>query len=221
MKPVAAVLFDLYETLARADRAVLDEGRTALAARAGVEPARLLAEFERTQPARFRGELGGLEEEVRSVLAGCGVEASPALVAELAAIERATWSRGLQLYEDSAATLRALRRDGYRLGIVSNCGVQTAARVDELGLADQVDALVLSCRVGVLKPDPAIFELALAALAVPPERALFVDDLPVNLDAARQLGLRTALIERAGPAADDGPHPRVGALAELRPLLRG
>jgi HAD superfamily hydrolase (TIGR01509 family) len=60
----------------------------------------------------------------------------------------------------------------------------------ELGLFDRV---LLSCDLGLAKPDPEIFRRASAAMGVAPRRCLFVDDTPVNVDAAATLGFRTHL----------------------------
>jgi epoxide hydrolase-like predicted phosphatase len=68
--------------------------------------------------------------------------------------------------------------------------------IDEL-----FDVVVDSAFVGLRKPDPAIFELTLERLGgVPPERCVFVDDLDVNCDAARGLGMAAVRFESAAQA---------------------
>jgi epoxide hydrolase-like predicted phosphatase len=72
------------------------------------------------------------------------------------------------------------------------------------------DVVVDSCEEGVRKPDPRIFELTLRRLgAVPPERAIFLDDAPGNVAAAAKLGMHAIRV-----SAD-----HVAALAELRSLV--
>ena len=51
------------------------------------------------------------------------------------------------------------------------------------------DAVVISSRVGLRKPDPAVFRLMLEQLDLPAGRVAFVDDLPVNVAGAERLGL--------------------------------
>jgi epoxide hydrolase-like predicted phosphatase len=70
------------------------------------------------------------------------------------------------------------------------------------------DVVVESAREGLRKPDPRIYELTCDRLGVAPAEAVFLDDLGVNLKAARALGMAT--IKVAEPA---------GALAELEALL--
>jgi|ERR671910_332665 putative hydrolase of the HAD superfamily len=56
---------------------------------------------------------------------------------------------------------------------------------------DHFDVIVESSRVGLRKPDPAIYRLVCAELGVEPEEAAFLDDLGVNLKPARALGMTT------------------------------
>ncbi|TET53461.1 MAG: hypothetical protein E3J64_03520, partial [Anaerolineales bacterium] len=88
---------------------------------------------------------------------------------------------------------RSLRRD-YRVGLVSNAWQGQYDYVSErfgLDVKAEFDVYVNSAWVGLRKPDPAIYWLALAELGVEPEEAILVDDLQRNLDSARQLGIHT------------------------------
>jgi putative hydrolase of the HAD superfamily len=76
------------------------------------------------------------------------------------------------------------------------------------GLSEHVDVLVESSRVGLRKPDPAIYRLVCAELGVEPQEAVFLDDLGVNLKPARALGMTT--IKVVDPDA---------ALAELEAVV--
>ncbi|HZQ97806.1 MAG TPA: HAD family hydrolase [Chloroflexota bacterium] len=220
IQPLDAVLLDLYDTLAWADWPALEAGRAALAAAAAVDVAAFVQEMARTELERFRGRPGGLEAELAAVLGALGVSLGAGRLAELADLERATWSGGVHLYDDALPTIRELRRDR-RVAIVSNCGYQTSAWIEALGLAREVDAVVLSCEVGALKPDPAIFHTALASVGVAPAHAALVDDVAAHLDASRALGLRTVQVVREGVARPPSDHPRIASLRELRRQLDG
>ena len=107
--------------------------------------------------------------------------------------------------------VRRLREEGYRTGVVTNnvreasAGWRALLPVDEL-----FDVVVDSSAVGVRKPDPAIFAIALERLGgMAPEAAVFLDDAPGNVDGARRAGLHAILV-------DD----QARALAELDALLR-
>lgn len=81
---------------------------------------------------------------------------------------------------------------------------------------DRFDAVVLSCRVGLRKPNPAIYRLALAQLNVEPAAAIFLDDFAAMAQGARDVGMTAidvvdhdeaiaearALLGLAAPAAD-------------------
>ena len=76
--------------------------------------------------------------------------------------------------------------------------------VDEL-----FEIVIDSSAVGIRKPDPRIYEMALAQLGVAADRAVFLDDAVGNVEAARALGMHAILVE------DD----HTGAFAELEALL--
>jgi putative hydrolase of the HAD superfamily len=87
------------------------------------------------------------------------------------------------------ATVRAAHDSGIRTGVVSNSwGVRRYPR--EL-MAEIFDGVVISGEVGMRKPRPRIYELGAEAIDVPPPECVFVDDLPFNLDPARELGMAT------------------------------
>jgi len=94
------------------------------------------------------------------------------------------------------AAVRAARRAGVRTGLLSNSW--GAERYDRERLTELFDATVISGEVGVRKPDPAIYELATEAMALPAAEIVFVDDLPGNLKPARALGMATVHHTEAG-----------------------
>ena len=77
---------------------------------------------------------------------------------------------------------------------MSNASPGQAARARErygFDIHAEFDVYVNSALVGLRKPDPAIFYLALEQLGVEPQQALFVDDMIYNVDIARELGIPT------------------------------
>jgi putative hydrolase of the HAD superfamily len=96
--------------------------------------------------------------------------------------------------------LLARLRPGVRSCLVSNTnrlhweGVRSVCDV-----ASRVDALALSFEVGLVKPDPAFFRHSLDLLGVSPARAVFADDRPDFVEAARALGIDGVTV--TGPAA--------------------
>ena len=109
----------------------------------------------------------------------------PDLIAELRRdlASRETWDEAL------VARLRSLRGSGVSTAVVSNTWPGLRTRMSDGGLVDIADDLVLSCEVGCAKPDRRIYEIAHRRLGTEPARALFIDDTPVNVTAARALGM--------------------------------
>jgi putative hydrolase of the HAD superfamily len=120
--------------------------------------------------------------------------------------------------------LTALRERGLLLGLISNCSAQAGAVLERIGLAERFDAIVLSCDVGLAKPDPAIFEHACRALGVMPQESMFVaDGAFTELDAAKAAGMIAVKIEQAHQSGDYGTSTsfdhRVERLTEVLDLL--
>ena len=91
--------------------------------------------------------------------------------------------------------LRRLRGEGYRLILLSNTNpfmMSWALTKDFDGgtgsLDVYFDALYLSCRLGVMKPNPKFFQAVIDNEQILPEESLFVDDGPRNIEAASKLG---------------------------------
>jgi putative hydrolase of the HAD superfamily len=126
-----------------------------------------------------------------------GYHLDPAAVRDLLRREHAAYAQHLLLPQGTADTLRALRRSGYPIGIVSNAtipGQLMREDLDLLGLDRLVDAAVFSSEVGVRKPDRRIFEAVLDTLGVDPRHCLFVGDrLKEDVGGSRALGMHPVL----------------------------
>lgn len=122
----------------------------------------------------------------------------------------ARFGTGGAMADAMVARTRQLRVDGIRTAMITNNvrefgdGWRSLIPVDEL-----FEVVIDSSHVGVRKPDPAIFELALDALDVTAAECLFLDDFRGNIDAAEALGIRGILV-----GAD-----RHAAIEELDALL--
>ncbi|PZG01613.1 haloacid dehalogenase [Micromonospora deserti] len=226
-RPVEGVLFDFHGTLAQVEDAhewvssaaaacgvTLERMRaTALADRlltagraGGPLPARVpprLAELWADRdlyPHAHRGAYVGLAETVDAGIEG---------FAE-ALYDRVLVPEGWVPYPDTAPTLAALREAGVRVAVVSNIGFDIRPMFQAWGLAELVDAFVLSYEVGRCKPDPGIFLRACGMLGVDPERALMVGDTPADAGAVAA-GCAVLVL----PAADPGRGNGLGAVLDL------
>jgi len=95
---------------------------------------------------------------------------------------------------DSVDVLQELHGAGIRLIALTNWSAETfAAARGEMDFLDLFDGVVVSGEERVAKPDPAIFELVLRRYRLDPAATLFVDDRPVNVDAAATAGMQALL----------------------------
>jgi putative hydrolase of the HAD superfamily len=197
---VSAVVFDLGGVLTESPI----RSFTAYEREAGL-PEGLIVQLNSTDPhtnawARFeRNELDvegfsvAFEAEARA--AGHRVEAARVLEA----------LRG-ELRPSMVAAVRRLREAGLPLGLLSN-NVAPMERSGPLGeLLGLFDAIVESSVEGVRKPEPEIYERALARLSDAVGRRIvaadcaYLDDLGINLKPARALGFSTVKVVEPGPA---------------------
>lgn len=113
--------------------------------------------------------------------------------------------------EELFAFYRTLRARGHRMAILTNNVREWEPLWRPMLPIDEIFELVVdSAFVGMRKPDPAIYELTLERLGVPAEAAVFVDDLEINCEAARALGMQAVWFRSTEQAA-----------AELDRLLNG
>jgi 2-haloacid dehalogenase len=116
--------------------------------------------------------------------------------------------------DDAVAILQNLRNLGVALYALSNWPAEDFSsvrqRFDFLGW---FRGILISGEVGIIKPDPRIFELLLERFAIDPQRAVYIDDVAANVDAARPFGIHA--IHFATPAALRAELAELGLLPQL------
>ena len=118
-------------------------------------------------------------------------------------------------------TLHHLRNAGVRLGIVTNgAAVVQQAKIEQLGLSALVDAVLISEREGVRKPNPEIFHRAVARLGVEVSQTWFIGDNPDDdVAGAVAVGLRAFWRECPDWAAPTVACEVIRSIDELLPLV--
>jgi putative hydrolase of the HAD superfamily len=97
---------------------------------------------------------------------------------------------GARIDEELAACARRLRAErGVCVAALTNNWSFLPRLMERRGAADLFDRVVSSAIVGVTKPDPRLFRIALECIGVEPAQAVFVDDSEENVRAARALGI--------------------------------
>jgi putative hydrolase of the HAD superfamily len=115
-------------------------------------------------------------------------------------------------YDDAEPALTALRERGMKLIVVSNWDCSLGSVLERTGLRGLLDGAISSAEAGARKPDPGIFEPALALAGCDAGEALHVGDTAEeDVAGARAAGIRVLLIDRERPASDD----RISSLTEI------
>jgi HAD superfamily hydrolase (TIGR01509 family) len=120
---------------------------------------------------------------------------------------------------ETPGCLASLKERGYFLGVISNSVGTIEDQLQHVGLRDYFQAVFDSAKVGVEKPHPEIFQLALARAKVAADEAVFVGDTnATDVGGAQLAGLHGVLIDRidAYPQAE---CPHITSLSELDNII--
>jgi putative hydrolase of the HAD superfamily len=124
--------------------------------------------------------------------------------------------RHTAIFPDVLPTIHALKARRLRLAIVSNWDDSLQSHCDDLGMTPLFDTIVGSSAVGVEKPDPHIFTIALERLGVTADQVLHVGDMYVSdVIGARRAGIVPVLLDRF----DLQPDADCLRVRTLNPLL--
>ena len=94
-------------------------------------------------------------------------------------------------------------RGRYKLAILSNSPPDLTRWLVDWEMRDLFEVVFCSGDEGMIKPDPAAFKLMLERLGVEPGEAVFIDDTPEHVEAARKLGIQGIIFTTAAALKDD------------------
>ena len=237
LSALKAVFFDLDETLLDDDAAMREAlARTCAALarhHAGVDAKRLADSYLAVSDDFWRN-LGGVPRatgsqasnglEIRTEVWGRALAAHDRelanLATEAAAIYAGERSATYRLFPDALPVTDALRERLFLAVITNGPGDTQREKLERTGLAGVFQAVLISGELGVGKPDPAIFRLALAAGGFEARQAIHVgDSLEADVAGARAAGIATAWVNRTGrtlPSALAPPDIEIRSLLELK-----
>ena len=187
-----ACLIDVYDTILVSRFAARME---TLVSPLGIPVGDWLAEWDKLREDRDRGRVSIADSFART-LPAFGIEPEPGLVADLARRDAESARACARLCDDTVPFLQWLRANGVLTALVSNCADSTRGQLEFLGIVPLVDAVVLSCEVGSVKPYPEIYVTALDELGVAAVDAVFIDDQPTYCAGAEAVGIRPIQIVR-------------------------
>lgn len=170
------------------------------------------------------GELGFWRRFVERVAEHLGL-APPSRFAVKELYHRFSGAAEWTVYPDVVPALDALRASGLRLAVVANWDSRLPGLLGDLGLADRFVTVVTSSAVGAEKPDRRVFEAALAALELPPERVLHVgDEVLADVEGAQAVEMLALHLDRrdgGGLASLVAAFARDRVAAEAGTTIRG
>jgi putative hydrolase of the HAD superfamily len=208
-----AVIFDLWNTIAVWPEDLWAETRPRVAEHLGLS----VEEFE----TRWYGELAHLREmgPMSDVLDR--FDLSPADVERVTALRREVTRRGLVPVPGAVETIAALRERGLKTGLITVCSEDVVKLWEETDFHGLFDAEIFSAAVGLRKPDPRIYRIALEKLGVDAEEAMFVGDgANDELAGAERVGMTAVgVASPTGELPDDWGGLRIRELPELLALV--
>ncbi|KAJ2588765.1 Haloacid dehalogenase-like hydrolase domain-containing protein 3 [Coemansia sp. RSA 1797] len=145
------------------------------------------------------------------------------LTARESLIDRFNTSEGYKMFDEVPKVLKYLRMRGIKTGVISNMDEAGEKVLCHMGIRSYFDFVLKSTTVGIQKPDPRIFELALSAVGVPAYDALHVgDSKEMDFDPAIKVGMSARIVSRGCDAADLAaryPDQYIASLLDLTKIV--
>ena len=225
-----AVVFDLFGTLISTTADDVFENRRLLAEDLGVDPDAYERVRHETRDLFETGRVGGPEETLAFMARRAGAEPRADTLRRVTEWWLDTHRRWLTPQPSTLEALDGLRAEGYRLGLLTNCGPAVERVWASSALAARFDATAFSCEVGFLKPHPETYRIICERIGLEPGECLYVGDGGDNeLTGAAAAGLRPALIDTMARTdlarltvdheAATWPGPRIQELSQVAGLL--
>jgi putative hydrolase of the HAD superfamily len=131
--------------------------------------------------------------EYWSAVAG-GPVADGKTLDRLVQLDLESWS---ELNPETLEVLTEVHRRGRSLTLLSNAPHELADALEHHPALRDFDQLLFSARLGVIKPEAAVFRIALETMGREADEVLFIDDRPANVEGARAAGLHALLFTSA------------------------
>ena len=132
------------------------------------------------------------------------IKNAPELEDEMRAMMGEYFPRLLKKFDYTDEWLDRLKAKGYKIYILSNFSRKAFTDcADELDYVKKADVAVISYNIHLIKPDPKIYEYILDTYDINPKEAVFIDDNPANIEAAKKFGINTVLFKDKGSADEE------------------
>ncbi len=165
----------------------------------GLTEGQFWAAFEKYRPAYDEG--CSCEDFWNNMAQGSGTQLRPEQISQLSNWDVEMWTHFDQPMLDWA---HKLQQAGYKTALLSNAPLEFAQYMRaNVPWMKAFNASIFSAEVKVIKPGAGIFRRCLQQLGVDAHEALFVDDVPVNVEGARVAGLSAVLFSSISQLADE------------------
>lgn len=231
MMKINAVIFDLFGTLIPGFSEGEYRGKVNLmAAILGASPPRFWELWEETFYDSMTGILPSLEARTAQICDRMGISPEELRMKKATEMLLSYIAENMLPRLEAEEVISGLRSMGYKIGLISDCGPETPGLWGKTSLAPFFDATLFSCSLGMKKPDPRIYKLALDQLGVEATDCLYIGDgSSTELTGAAKAGLLAVHLRVPG---EDGPDVYrvdkenwqgkvIKSLKEILPLIQG
>ncbi len=185
---IKAVIFDMFETLITHYESPLYFGEQ-IAEEIGLPLAEFLVMWRAYAEDRTLGRMT-LEELIKQILDEKDLYSEALFTRVITKRKNAKLECFRHIHKDIIPMFETLKKDGIRIGLITNCFSEEAEVIRESELFPYFDAAMLSCEEGICKPDHRIFYECMDRLGVKPEDCLYVGDGGSReLETALELGM--------------------------------
>ncbi|MFA5797307.1 MAG: HAD family hydrolase [Candidatus Woesearchaeota archaeon] len=212
---IKAIIFDLWGTLFESDATTLPFEEFATKLGRTYRNPEFYTVFSETFMAH---PITHIEQTMHEFTKNIGVDVNEGLIHELCEIFKKNGTVRKYAFPETIAVLQELKKR-YKIAILSNTtNISMKQIFEKFPLYELVDEIILSYEVGMQKPDPRIYEIALEKLSVSKDEVIMVgDSLRLDVQSAEDFGIKGILIDRKNKNSD---YPnRITSLTELPKLL--
>jgi putative hydrolase of the HAD superfamily len=221
-----SVIFDLFGTLVDDFVSSVGQMHQEMAAALGVPYEQFMQLWRQTADMRIIGAFDSVEANIEYVCDTMNVHPEAEQISKAVEIRMKYIRRALQPKPDAVTTLRQLKEQSYKIGLLSNCSIEIPILWPETPFADLVKSPVFSSRERLRKPDIRIYHLACERLGVMPDNCVYIaDGEDHELTAAAKVGLHPVLIRTSVQKTSGGSHQEARewqgtTIASLAEVLR-
>ncbi|MDN4617918.1 HAD family hydrolase [Paenibacillus sp. PsM32] len=212
MNKISAVVFDLWNTLIPFSDELKSHTFQETTLALGVKPAAFKGVWSRTRIKRETEDLLTYFQWLRHEI---NADWSEETIQNAMNIRKKNHGSAFFTPDsDAVEVLKELKRKGYKLALISNCSSDVKEMISTSMISSYISDLILSAEVGIMKPDPKIFQYAATRLGLTCEQCVYIGDGHDNeLEGAKQSGMHPILVDRGNEIKWEGD--RIQRLSSL------